>query len=88
MNVIVIKLLKKMEGVKRTLKKQISSAQKVILIEFVEEHPELVSNKHTNQFTSANAQRLWQEVCVKLNSTPGAEKTWQEWRKVCNVQNK
>lgn len=65
------------------IKKQITAAQKVTLIEFVESNPELVSQKHSNQHTNASARRLWQKIAVKLNSISGASKTWEEWRKVC-----
>lgn len=64
-------------------KKTITPEQKKTLLEFLEEHSELVKHKQTNQFTNADTARLWREVTVKLNAIPGAQKSWKEWRKVC-----
>ncbi|CAH1970762.1 unnamed protein product [Acanthoscelides obtectus] len=62
-------------------RKQISILQKTMLIDFLEDHPELVSQKQTNQYTSADARKLWVELSEKLNAIPGATKQWTEWRK-------
>lgn len=67
-------------------KKQFTPVQKAILIEFLEEHPQLVHQKQSNRHTNTEGRRLWQEVSDKLNSTPGASKTWEEWRKVLFIR--
>lgn len=30
------------------------------------------------------AQARWQEIAIELNSLPGAEKSWDKWKKVPN----
>lgn len=66
--------------------KTISPAQKTILIEFMQENPQMVTQKQSNQFTNADIARLWQKLTTTLNSIPGARKTWKEWRKVSNLK--
>ncbi|CAG9765772.1 unnamed protein product [Ceutorhynchus assimilis] len=62
-------------------KKTISPQQKIVLIEFMEQNPVMVTQKQSNQFTNADISKLWQTVTLTLNSIPGATKTWKEWRK-------
>lgn len=62
--------------------KTISPQQKRMLLEFLEDHPQLLTQKQSNQFTNADTCKHWQEVSNKLNCIPGAIKTWKEWRKV------
>ena len=38
-------------------KKHLSNYQKSVLIEFIEEHPELVVQKHTNQYRNADSKK-------------------------------
>ncbi|CAH2014328.1 unnamed protein product [Acanthoscelides obtectus] len=52
-----------------------------MLIDFMEDHPQLVSQKQTNQYTSADARKLWVELSEKLNAIPGATKQCTEWGK-------
>lgn len=65
----------------------ISSGQKEILIEFLNNHSELVSAKFSSKFSHKNAQELWSEVTETLNALPGAKKTWDQWRKVLLLYN-
>lgn len=65
----------------------ISSGQKEILIEFLNNHSELVSTKFSSKFSHKNAQELWSEVTETLNALPGAKKTWDQWRKVLLLYN-
>lgn len=69
-------------------RKQLSNEQRTMLIEYIEEHPELVKQKHCNQYTNADSRKLWVEVTQKLNAVPGATKGWKEWKKVSYAQNK
>ncbi|XP_039308061.1 uncharacterized protein LOC120358311 [Solenopsis invicta] len=59
----------------------ISNGQRKILIEFLNNHPELVSAKFTSTFSYKDAQKLWCEITNILNALPGAKKTWEQWRK-------
>ncbi|CAG9819868.1 unnamed protein product [Phaedon cochleariae] len=54
--------------------------QKKILLEFIKKHPNLASGKFSNNFSQKEAQRLWQELTVILNSC-GTDKDWKSWRK-------
>ncbi|KAG5887153.1 hypothetical protein JTB14_016847 [Gonioctena quinquepunctata] len=56
-----------------------SKFQKVYLIQFLEDHPELKSRKFTQDFTFKKAQALWQEVAEALNAMPGSKKEWEKW---------
>ncbi|KAI4463379.1 hypothetical protein MML48_4g00013344 [Holotrichia oblita] len=58
-----------------------SNNQKKIMIEFLKKHYNLVSGKFSNNFTYKDAERLWQELTNILNSMPGAQKSWKNWRK-------
>lgn len=60
----------------------ITKEQKQILINYIEQHPELKSGKFTQSFTVKEGQSLWLKVTGQLNAAPGAQKTWQKWRKV------
>lgn len=64
-------------------KKQMSQTQKKTLLEFMEENPQLVTQKISNQYTSADMNQKWAEITDRLNSIPGCNKSWKEWRKVC-----
>ncbi|XP_072377501.1 uncharacterized protein [Diabrotica undecimpunctata] len=59
----------------------LSSGQKEILIEFLEDHKHLRSGKFNSNFTFRQAQMLWQQLATKLNSVPGSRKDWRQWRK-------
>lgn len=59
-----------------------SPSQKTELIHFMEKNPQLRSGKFTKTFTFKKSQELWITITNSLNSLPGAQKTWQQWRKV------
>nr|CAI5851291.1 unnamed protein product [Callosobruchus analis] len=53
-----------------------------MLVDFVQNHPELLSGKFTAKFTKKRAQQLWEEIMNKLNAIPGgSNKNWLQWRK-------
>lgn len=54
-----------------------------LLVEFMEKHPKLIKGKFSADFTLKNAQKLWAEISLILNSVPGAKKEWKQWRKIC-----
>ncbi|XP_074034604.1 uncharacterized protein [Leptinotarsa decemlineata] len=59
-----------------------SSEQKQLLLEFFKKNPRLISGKFSNEFTQKDAQILWQELAVLLNSCGGGtNKDWKSWRK-------
>lgn len=67
--------------IKNKRNSNVSMEQKKIILEFIKKHPNLASGKFSNNFTQKEAQRLWQELSVILNSC-GTEKDWKSWRKV------
>lgn len=63
--------------------KRLNKEQKVILVEFLEKHPELKSGKFSATFTKKISTKLWMEVATLLNSIPCAsKKSHDQWRKV------
>ncbi|XP_041987343.1 uncharacterized protein LOC121739088 [Aricia agestis] len=62
-------------------KKFASQEQKYRLLRLVEADPQLKSGKFTKSFTKFEARKRWIAISHKLNSIPGAKKTWEEWRK-------
>lgn len=54
----------------------------ILLLEFMENHPELQSGKFSKDFTFKHAEILWCEVTAELHEVPGAQKEWKKWRKV------
>ncbi|CAG9763560.1 unnamed protein product [Ceutorhynchus assimilis] len=55
--------------------------QKKVLIQFIEDHPELKTSKFSKDFTFKKGQALWEEISSILNAMPGANKGWIKWRK-------
>jgi hypothetical protein len=61
----------------------ISKQQKELLIELINNHPNILSCKFSSTFTAADCRKLWEELTVCLNSVPtGNTKDWKAWRKV------
>lgn len=65
----------------------VSQKQKVILVEFVQNHPNLETGKFSSEFTFKKAQGLWQEITDILNSIGPTRKEWKQWRKVNSNKN-
>ncbi|GLV33184.1 hypothetical protein CBL_10531 [Carabus blaptoides fortunei] len=59
----------------------ISGEQKRVLIEFLKQNPKLLSGKFSSDFTVKTGVEKWEELTILLNSIPGANKTWKNWRK-------
>lgn len=61
------------------------SVQKVhwdIILEFMENHPELAKGQFSGPTGRANQKRLWQELCSTLNAQGFGQKEIQKWQKV------
>lgn len=69
---------------KRTRK--FSLQQKLALVEFLKEHPQLVSGKIDSSFRREDARRLWVTVTKIMHEIPGARKNWAQWRKVSFIK--
>jgi len=54
------------------------------LVDLMAHDPQLCSSKFTQSFTHKIAQQRWESIAVQLNSLPGAENDWHEWKKVIN----
>ncbi|CAH0559344.1 unnamed protein product [Brassicogethes aeneus] len=69
--------------VKKERLSSVNRAQKSIITEFMESHPELRSGQFSNSFSHKNAQALWSELLSLINSVPGGgrKETWQQIRK-------
>ncbi|CAG9765417.1 unnamed protein product [Ceutorhynchus assimilis] len=64
-----------------SLKKQMSQTQKNTLLELMEENPQLITQKVSNQYTNQDIKKKWIEISEKLNSIPGTNRSWKDWRK-------
>lgn len=63
-----------------------SPDQKSTMVEFMEQHPMLISGKFNSNFSYKTASQLWEELALMLNAIPaGAKKDWKSWRKVINI---
>ncbi|CAG9772263.1 unnamed protein product [Ceutorhynchus assimilis] len=62
-------------------KKTLTKEQKKVLVQFMEEHPELNSGKFSNEFTFKKAKEMWMDLANLLNAMPGCCKEWTKWRK-------
>ena len=63
-------------------KPKTSPEQYEILVQYIENHPNLKSNKLTNNFTAKDRSRLWEDLAECLNSVRGPHKDVQKWQKV------
>ncbi|KAL5245920.1 hypothetical protein ACI65C_013328 [Semiaphis heraclei] len=52
-----------------------------MLVELIALNPELMSGKFTASFTQRVAKEMWEEIACKLNALPGADKSWEKWKK-------
>lgn len=60
----------------------ISLKQKEVMVNFLEQHPEMYSGKFSETYTKSVAMKLWSQLTNILNSIPGAPA--KDWRKVRN----
>jgi len=56
--------------------------QKKSLVELMTKDPLLSAGKFTQTFTQKSAKQKWEVIAEQLNALPGAEKSWDKWRKV------
>lgn len=63
-------------------RQKFTEKQKIVLIEYVKKHPNLISGKQKQNFTNKDAQAGWQNIADILNAMPGANKSWCKWKKV------
>jgi len=52
------------------------------LVEFMTKDPLLCAGKFNQNFTHKTAQKKWEMITAELNTLPGAEKSWDKWKKV------
>lgn len=52
------------------------------LVELMTKDPVLSAGKFTQTFTQKLAKQKWEVIAEQLNALPGAEKSWEKWRKV------
>lgn len=64
------------------IQSRLSKQQKTMLQRLVNNNPNLKNGTFNVDFSQTSAQRLWTKIAIKLNSIPGAQKTWSQWRKV------
>lgn len=58
-----------------------------IMLDFFENHPEMISGKLTGSFTARRREELWVELSNLLNSLNfGPQKTPKKWKKVSIVR--
>lgn len=52
------------------------------LVELMSNDPRLSAGKFSANFTKKIAKARWKDIANELNSLPGAEKSWEKWKKV------
>lgn len=52
------------------------------LVDLIANDQQLCSGKFTKSFTHKIAQQRWESISIQLNALPGAEKSWNKWKKV------
>lgn len=62
-----------------------TQSQMKILLELMAKDPQLCSGKFTQTFTQKIAKKKWEDISIHLNSLPGAQKSWDKWKKVSYV---
>lgn len=62
--------------------KTVSAEQKFVLVNFMENHPELQKGKFGPMVTHKQANLLWDKVALELNSKIGSNKNVEKWKKV------
>ncbi|XP_022163582.1 uncharacterized protein LOC111029056, partial [Myzus persicae] len=58
-----------------------SQNQMKLLVELMAKDPQLCSCKFTPSFTHKIAREKWENITVQVNSLPGAQKSWDKWKK-------
>uniref|UniRef100_A0A1B0D536 Regulatory protein zeste n=2 Tax=Phlebotomus papatasi TaxID=29031 RepID=A0A1B0D536_PHLPP len=53
----------------------------MVLVDFMKEHPKLLTGKYDLHFRHTDGQRLWEQAMKILHNVPGSRKTWDQWRK-------
>lgn len=64
---------------------RLSQQQKTMLHQCMSQYPNLNEGKFSAEFSHHSAQKLWSKIAIKLNSIPGARKTWIQWRRVLKI---
>jgi len=59
-----------------------TKSQMKTLVELLSNNPRLNSGKFSANFTKQIAKARWEDIANELNSLPGAEKSWEKWKKV------
>ncbi|KAK4882318.1 hypothetical protein RN001_005637 [Aquatica leii] len=60
---------------------KVSEWQKQVLLQFLEDNPNVKSGKFSANFTYKTAQRSWQTIAEQLNAIGPVQKSWCQWRK-------
>lgn len=75
-----------MSSEKRKKGHSVTNDQKMAMVDFLNNHSELLKGKHSATFTQSIAAQQWQQLTTILNSIPGPIKDWKAWRRVCTVK--
>lgn len=59
-----------------------SQIQKTYLIDYLVEHPTLVTRKFSPTFTQHDYEKEWEILAAKCNELQGPQKKVHEWKKV------
>ncbi|XP_003243647.1 uncharacterized protein LOC100573445 [Acyrthosiphon pisum] len=51
------------------------------LVDLMANDQQLCSGKFTKSFTHKITQQRWESISIQLNALPGAEKSWNKWKK-------
>lgn len=82
MNILFLRQITNVCRQKPPRSEQANSIQRTKLMSLVDEHPVLITQKLTNDFTFADLGRLWNNVAGKLNVL-GPKKDVKGWKRVC-----
>ncbi|KAL5237153.1 hypothetical protein ACI65C_004563 [Semiaphis heraclei] len=55
--------------------------QMKLLVELMSKNPQLCSGKFSPSFTHKIAREKWENITEHVNSLPGAQKSWDKWKK-------
>jgi len=55
------------------------------LVDLMAKDPLLCAGKFSQTFTHKIAKKKWEMIAVELNASPGAEKSWEKWKKVSYI---
>lgn len=62
-----------------------TKAQMKLLVELLSVDPQLNAAKFSANFTHNTARGRWENIASQLNALPGAEKSWEKWKKVSDI---